>query len=49
MPPLPLGGSGKSSPSAPFTSHHGLYLRISQEEIGPDFIDVAQRGGPMDP
>lgn len=25
------------------------HLRVSQEEVGPDLIDVAQRGGPPDP
>lgn len=46
---LPAQGSRRGSPSAPSTLLHGLYLRISQEEVGPDLVDVAQRGGPSDP
>lgn len=36
----------------PFCSpntHCGSYLRISQEEVGPDFVDMAQHGSPRDP
>lgn len=28
---------------------HGSYLRISQEKVGPDLIDVGQCGSPTDP
>ena len=49
MPTLLLTGSGRGSPSAPPTPHRGSYLRISQEEVGPDFVDVVQHGSPTDP
>ena len=36
-------------PPTPPTLLRGSYLRISQKEVGPDLIDVAQCGGPTDP
>lgn len=48
MPALPLG-SGRGSPSVLPNTHCGSYLRISQEEVGPDFVNVAQHGSPTDP
>lgn len=39
-----------SHPSAPPPQLlRGAHLRISQEKVGPDFIDVGQCGGPTDP
>lgn len=37
------------APLPPPTLPQGSYSRISQEEVGPDLVDVAQCGGPPGP
>lgn len=43
------GGLSRLSPFCPPQLLRGAHLRISQEKVGPDFIDVGQCGGPTDP
>lgn len=47
-----MGGPWRALGEAPLplpTLPRGSDLRISQEEVGPDLVDVAQHGGPTDP